>query len=53
MIAAGEGPYGSVYGSSGRGGAIMIDGIPVPPNIGNGMGTAMGTIFTWEQIFNS
>lgn len=31
----------------------MIDGVPVPANLGTGMGQAMDTIFTWDQIFNS
>ena len=49
-----DGPYqNNMYTNTGRGGTMMIDGIPVPQSIGNGMGTAMDTIYTWEQIFNS
>lgn len=43
----------NMFSSAARGGTVMIDGVPIPQNIGNGMGQAMGTIFTWEQIFNA
>ena len=49
-----DGAYANnMYNNSGRGGTMMIDGVPVPQSIGNGMGTAMDTIYSWEQIFNS
>jgi hypothetical protein len=43
----------SLYTNAASAGTVMIDGVPVPQNLGTGMGQAMGTIFTWDQIFNS
>ena len=51
MGSGGDGSAPNPYPS--RGGTIMIDGVPVPSNIGSSMGTALNTIFTWEQIFNA
>jgi hypothetical protein len=42
-----------MYVNAASGGTVMIDGVPVPQNLGTGMGQAMDTIFTWDQIFNS
>lgn len=44
---------GNMYINAASGGTVMIDGVPVPTNLGTGMGQAMDTIFTWDQIFNS
>lgn len=42
-----------MYVNAASGGTVMIDGVPVPQNLGTGLGQAMDTIFTWDQIFNS
>lgn len=43
----------SLYTNAASGGTVLIDGIPVPQNLGTGFGQAMDTIFTWDQLFNS
>jgi hypothetical protein len=42
-----------IYVNAASKGTVMIDGVPVPANLGTGMGQAMDTIFAWDQIFNS
>ena len=48
-----DGDYKSNMFSQGRGNVVMIDGVAVPQTMGSSMGTALDTIFTWEQIFNA
>lgn len=51
-MAGGEGGVNSMF-SAGRSNTVMIDGVAVPSTFGPSMGTALNTIYTWEQIFNS
>ena len=48
-----DGDYKSNMFNHNRGNVVMIDGVAVPQTMGSSMGTALDTIFTWEQIFNA